>query len=345
MNFQVSVVRRTMLAALVVTAAPFATGTVAAQKITLRLHNFNSPKAIANRMFMRPWAKEVAAESNGRLTVQVFPAMQLGGRPGDLYGQARDGVVDIVWTLPGYSPGRFPLTEVFELPFIAGDAPATSQALMELYHTRLRREYEDSQPLVFHATARGHIHTSKRAVRRLEDLRGLKLRAPSRASAAMLKALGAVPVGMPIPKVYEAMSRGVVDGTWIPWTIMQPFRLHEVTKYHTEVSLSSALFLMTMNTQAYRRLPKDLRSVIDRTTGMALAKRLGEMWQEDEKPGRETAVAFGHTMISMPPEEMARWRQATNKVTEAWIEKIDELGHRGAAIVADAKRLVAKYSQ
>ncbi len=326
--------------------SPFALpGGAEAQELTLRLHNFNSPKAIANRLFMRPWAKEIEKKSAGRVKVQVFPAMQLGGKPSDLYGQARDGVVDIVWTLPGYSPGRFPLTEVFELPFVAGDAVATSQALTEFYGTRMRDEYKDTQPLVFHATARGHIHTAKQPIRKLEDLKGMKMRAPSRASAAMLRALGTVPVGMPVPKVYEALSRGVVEGTWIPWTIMRPFRLHEVTKFHTEVALSCALFLMTMNKKRYDGLPADIRKIVDDSTGMGLARRLGRMWQDDEKPGRALAVKRGHRILALDDAERERWRKATQKVVDAWIEKVTAKGHDGKALVADARRLVAKYSK
>ena len=314
-----------------------------AEPITLRVHTFNSPKAIANRLFLEPWAREVEERSAGRVVVEVYPAMQLGGRPSELYGQARDGVVDIVWTLPGYSAGRFPLTEVFELPFVCGDAVATSQALTEFHHKWLRDEYADTRPLVFHATAPGHIHTVDRPVRALEDLEGLKIRVPSRAGAAMIEALGAVPVGMPVPKVYEALSRGVVDGTWIPWTIMRPFRLHEVTRHHTEVFLSCALFVMTMNRARYDGLPADIRTILDDTTGIALARRLGRLWQDDEKPGRRIALEQGHSVHVLSEAERERWKTATRMVADAWIAKVDAMGHDGQALLADARRLVAKY--
>ena len=314
-----------------------------AEPMTLRVHNFNSPKAIVNRLFLQPWAKEVEERSGGRVDVEVYPAMQLGGKPSELYGQARDGVVDIVWTLPGYSPGRFPLTEVFELPFVCGDAVATSQALTEFHHKWLRDEYGDTRPLVFHTTAPGHFHTADRPVRTLEDLDGLKMRVPSRVGAATLEALGAVPVGMPVPKAYEALSRGVVDGAWVPWTIMRPFRLHEVTRHHTEVFLSCALFVMTMNKARYDGLPADIRTLIDDTTGMALAKRLGRLWQGDEKPGRAIALERGNSILALSEAERERWRTATQVVTDDWVAKIDAMGRDGKALLADAIRLVAKY--
>ena len=314
-----------------------------AEPITLRVHTFNSPKAIANRLFLQPWAGEVEEKSGGRVDVEVYPAMQLGGKPSELYGQARDGVVDIVWTLPGYSAGRFPLTEVFELPFVCGDAVATSQALTEFHHKWLRDEYADTRPLVFHATAPGHFHTVDRPVRTLEDLEGLKVRVPSRVGAAMLESLGAVPVGMPVPQVYEALSRGVVDGAWVPWTIMRPFRLHEVTRYHAEVFLSCALFVMTMNKARYDGLPPDIRTVIDDTTGMALARRLGRLWQDDEEPGRRIAAEREHSIQELSEAERERWKTVTRVVIDNWIAKVDATGHDARALLADARRLVAKY--
>ena len=315
-----------------------------AEPITLRLHTFNPPKAIAVRLFLQPWAEEIKERSGGRVEVQVFPAMQLGGRPSDLYGQARDGVVDIVWTLPGYTAGRFPLTEAFELPFVCGDAVATSQALTEFHRLWLQDEYKDTHPLVFHAAAPGHIHTTSQLVTTLEDLNGLKIRAPSRASVATLEALGAVPVGMPVPQVYEALSRGVVEGALIPWTIMRPFRLHEVTRNHTEVSLFCPLFVMTMNKERYNGLPADVRKIIDETTGMALARRLGRLWQDDEEPGRKIAAERGHSIFPLPDAERKRWREVTQPVFDNWLSTVSAMGYDAEAMLSDAMRLIAKYS-
>ena len=319
-------------------------GSADAEPITLRLHTFNSPKAIAVQQFLLPWAKEIEKRSEGRAVVQVYPAMQLGGRPSDLYAQARDGVVDIAWTLPGYTAGRFPLTEVFEMPFVCGDAIATSQALTEFHGKHLQDEYGDTHPLVFHAAAAGHIHTTGKQVLTLEELAGLKIRAPSQASAEILKALGAVPVGMPVPQVYEALSRGVVEGALLPWTIMRPFRLHEVTGFHTEVSLVCPLFVMTMNRARYEGLPQDIRNIIDETTGLALAERLGRLWQDDEKPGRDIALELGHPISPLSDSERRRWREASQQVIDSWLGKVHAMGHDGNSLLEDARHLVDKYS-
>ena len=319
-------------------------GGAGAETLTLRVHTFNSPKAIVVTEFLEPWAAEIGTQSEGRVAVQVFPAMQLGGRPADLYGQARDGVVDAVWTLPGYSPGRFPLTEVFELPFVCADAEATSQALTAFHRKWMRDEYQDTHPLVFHTTAPGHIHTVNQQVKSLADLRGLKVRAASQTAAALLEAFGATPVGMPVPQVYEALARGVVDGAWLPWTIMRPFRLYEVTRHHTEISMACTPFVLTMNKARYEGLPAEIRQLLTRTTGMALAKRLGRLWQEDEQSGRQLAVERGHLTMPLADAERALWQAAAKPVIDRWVAKADALGHDGRALLADAKRLVADYA-
>lgn len=315
-----------------------------AEPITLRLHTFNSPRAIAVRSFLVPWAEELEQRTEGRVRVQVFPAMQLGGKSSDLYGQARDGVVDMVWTSLGYSPGRFPLTEAFELPFVCTDAEATSQALMEFYGKWMQDEYRDTHPLVFHTAAPGHIHTTGRPLSTLEDLAGLKIRVPSQALAATLEALGAVPVGMPISDVYEALSRGVVGGVWVPWSIMRPFRLHEVTSSHIEASMACVTFVLTMNKARYLGLPEEIRAAVDGSTGMALAKRLGRLWQDDEATGRNPAVQRGNAIFPLSESERERWITATRPVIDAWLEKVGDMGHDGEAMLAEARRLVAKYS-
>ncbi|MHA1113288.1 MAG: TRAP transporter substrate-binding protein DctP, partial [Alphaproteobacteria bacterium] len=200
---------------------------------TLRIHHFLSPKSVTHSGFLAPWAERVARAAGGRLKFEIYPAMQLGGSPRQLFDQARDGVAALTWTLPGYTAGRFPIVEVFELPFVGGSAEATSLALTEFYGRHLRHEFAAIHPVLLHTHAPSSFHMTTKRVARMEDLRGVKLRAPSRAVAAALRALGAIPVGMPVPEVHQAMARGVVDGAALPFEVALPLRIHEVARTHT----------------------------------------------------------------------------------------------------------------
>ena len=233
---------------------------------------------------------------------------------------------------------------MFELPFVCTGAEAARQALTVFHRKCMHDEYDDTHPLVFHTTAPGHIHTVDRQIHTLEDLEGLRVRVASRNDGAMLEALGAVPVGMPITQTYEALSRGVVEGAWIQWSVLRPYRLQEVTQYHTEVSLVCSPFVLTMNKARYYGLPDDIRKILDDTSGVALAQRLGRLWQDDESRGRGLAVQRGNRVLVLTESERARWRTATAAVTERWIGKVDAMGYDGQALLADAKRLIASYS-
>src|SRR3546814_463063 len=194
---------------------------------------------------------KVEAESGGRIKIEIYTSMQLGGKPPALYDQVRDGVVDIVWTLPGYTAGRFPITEVFELPFMAASAEATSQAIHEFYLQHAKEEFGDVHPLMVHVHAPGSLHMRGKEVRTLADLNGLKVRAPTRMTNAALEALGATPIGMPVPAVPESLARGVIDGAALPYEVALPLKIHELTTSHTEIGgqhgLYTAVFLFTMN--------------------------------------------------------------------------------------------------
>jgi len=318
---------------------------VSAQDVTLKLHHFLPPQAIAQTEFLVPWAKTIEAESNGRIKIDIYPAMQLGGKPPQLYDQVRDGVVDLVWTVPSYTPGRFPKLEVFELPFITASAEATSQAVMEYANKHLQGDFAGVKPLLFHVHAPGLLHMNDRPVRRLEDLVGAKLRAPTRAITETLTQLGAVPVGMPAPQVPQAISRGVVDGTVFPYEVTLPLRIHEITNSHTSIwdgrGLYTTVLMLAMNQDSYNRLPDDLRAIIDAHAGMAIAAEIGRVWDKAEEPGRAAAEALDDQFIDLDPAEIDRWKFGSEPVVTRWVEAI---GDDGPALLADARALVAKYA-
>ncbi|HET8727087.1 MAG TPA: TRAP transporter substrate-binding protein [Alphaproteobacteria bacterium] len=316
-------------------------------EITLRVHHFLPASSTAQAQLIEPWAEALAEQTEGRIAVEIYPAMQLGGVPASLYDQVRDGVVDVVWTLPGYTPGRFPLTEVFELPFMAASAEATSQAVQEFYGRHLTDEYDDVHVLMLHVHAPGSLHINGQPVETMDDLQGMRVRAPIRVVESALEQLGAVPVDMPVPQVPDALSRGVVDAAVIPWEVALPLRVHELVDHHTEFGgdrgLYTAVFLFAMNKDTYESLPDDLKQVIDANSGLALARKTGAIYDEAEAPGRQAAVDAGNAINTLGPEAVARWRQALQPVTDAWVARAGELGKDGAALLQEARDLVAKY--
>ncbi|MCU0886528.1 MAG: TRAP transporter substrate-binding protein [Rubritepida sp.] len=340
--------RPLMLGALAAPAMLAARG-ARAQEVTLRLHHFLPAVSNVHRHFLQPWAQKVGQESNGRLRVQIFPAMQLGGAPPQLYDQARDGVVDIVWTLPGNTPGRFPSIEVIELPFIAHKrASVNARVTQELFDTAFRNEFQDTHILCAWAHDAGVIH-ARREVRRLEDMNGLRLRFPTRQAGEALRALGAAPVGMPIPQVPEALAQGVIDGAVVPWEVVPAIRIHETLRNHTEFAGSptfyTASFVLAMNRARYDALPADLKAVLDANSGQAAAAMAAKVWDEQGPAVEQMVRRRGNQITELGAEETQRWARATQPVIENWVRAMGERNINGAALLERARALVAQYGQ
>ena len=250
--------RRAALTVLGAAALATVAGSAMAQTVTLRLHQMLPPQATIPAKALVPWAQKVEADSGGRIKVQLFHAMQLGGAPPQLFDQARDGVVDLTWTVLGYTPGRFPKTEVFELPFMSGDPEASSRAIHEYVEKFAADEFKDVKLIAAHTHGPGLFHT-KAPVTGLESLRGMKIRGGSRIISNMLTKLGATPVGMPVPAVTDALSKGTIDGTTIPWEVTPSLKVTELVKNHTTFAGKEGLYTQTfafsMNKASYDKLP------------------------------------------------------------------------------------------
>lgn len=318
-----------------------------AQDVTLRLHQFLPPPATVPAKVLKPWGAMLEDASSGRLKIEHYDAMQLGGRPPELMDQAVDGVADIIMTVVGYTPGRFPRTEVFELPFMMTDSVATSKAFMEMVETDLQAsEYSDVKVLGAWVHGPGVIHT-KDGVASLEDMAGKKLRGPTRVIVDMLKELGATPVGMPLPAVPEALSKGVIDGTVIPWEVSPAIRLAELVGKHTEFTGDEALYTATivavMNKDAYEGLPDDLRAILDEKSGQFLTSMAAEEMLAADKPGRDIADGRGNEIVQLDAAEVARWKTAAQPVIERWVAEMESKGIDGAALIEQAKALIKKH--
>lgn len=339
-----------MIARIGVLAAAFAVIALPAnaQQITLRVHQFLPAPAPVPSKFIAPWAEKVMKESGGRIKIELYPSMQLGGTPPQLFDQVKDGVVDIVWTLPGYTSGRFPKIEAFELPFISGNAEQNSQAIWEYYQKHLKDEFKDVQIIAVHTHGPGLIHAKGDGVRKLEDMKGLKVRGPSRVVNKLITALGATPVGMPVPAMPESLSKGVIDGTVVPWEVTTPYRIAELVNTHTTFagnrSLYVATFIFAMNKAKYDALPADLKKVIDDNSGLETSKWVGRVMDEGDAPGLAAAQKRNNTIVNLDAAETNRWKEAAQKVAAEWIEEMKGKGVDGKQLVDDVRALVAKYA-
>lgn len=334
-----------LAAATTVMAAP-----ASAEQITLKVAHFWPATALSHQKVLLPWCEKIAAESNDRLKCQIYPAMQIGGTPQQLMQYAADGVADIVWTVPGYTAGRYPSIEVFELPFMSRNAEITSRALWDYAAKYSQKDFARIKPLAFHVHDNGFIHGIKRPITSLEDFKGLKMRAPTRLTNKLLTAFGSSPVAMPMPAVTEAISKGVIDGYVLPWESLPPVKLHELTKYHTETDASepalyTAVFTIAMNPAKYNSLPADLKQVIDNNSGAEFSAMIGRTWDESAAAARELAKQNGNEFNTVPATELARWMPITDKITAEWVQDTNRMGYPAQEMVDAAKQLIDKYSQ
>ncbi|WP_149866278.1 TRAP transporter substrate-binding protein [Tropicimonas marinistellae] len=314
-----------------------------AADVTLRMHQFLPAQANVPKNVLLPWAEKIAAESDGRIEIQHFPAMQLGGKPPELVDQVIDGVADIVWTVAGYTPGRFPRTEVFELPFTMTDAEAVSRAYWTLAEeTMMDQDFKDMKVLAVWVHGPGLIH-SKDPIASLDDLNGVKLRAPTRVTNQLFSALGATPVGMPVPAVPEALSKGVIDATVIPWEVTGALKVNELVENHTtfgDDSLYTTSFIFAMNKAKYESLPDDLKAVIDANSGLEFSAFAGKQMQADDAGPRDAAIAAGANVIELAPEQVEEWKVAAQPIIDGWIQEMDEKGLDGTGLRARALELI-----
>ena len=316
-----------------------------AQEVTLRFQHFVSPKSANPTYFMEPWARKVEADSNGRIKVELYPFMQLGGKAPSQYDLIRDGAVDGGWVIPGYQPGRFPEAEAMELPFMTTkSAEEASKAAWIFTQKHLMDDFAGVHVIAAHMHGRGLVHKKGPAVASVEDFDGLKLRGPSRPATLLLDKIGATPVGMAVPQFPEALSRGVVDGGVITWEMSPSLKLDELTDSHTDVSGDQSLynlyFIWAMNKSVYEGLPDDLKAVIDANSGFTASALAGRAHDTGDTIGRQAMVDAGNEIATLSEEVTEEIKALGAEVTQDWIAEMTEKGLDGTALVADAQAAV-----
>jgi TRAP-type C4-dicarboxylate transport system substrate-binding protein len=323
---------------------------LAQQSVTLKFHTFMAPMSNVWLTMHKPWMDKVEKDSGGRIKFEAYPAMQLGGTPVQLYDQARDGVVDVVWTLPGNTAGRFPRIEVFELPFMMNNAEATSKAYWEYFQTQCPDEFKETQVIALHVHGPGFFHTVGRQIKAAADLKGLKVRGPTRQITKMLASVGATPVGMPLPQIPDALSKGTIDGCVIPWEVVPSVKVHELTKFHSEFpatgpALYTTTFVMAMNKAKYDGLAPDLKKVIDANSGAATSAWLGKTQQGNDPNGKKAAQDRGNTLYTFTTEQTNEFIKLSAAIDDEWVADMDKRGFKGRALLDAARSLIAKHGR
>lgn len=331
-------------------ALAFAASGAWAQEFTLKLHHFLGAGAPAQTDMLEPWARKVEENSGGKVKIEIYPSMTLGGRPPELINQVRDGVVDLIWTVNGYTPGLFPRTEVMELPNVfINDPVAANLALFDMYADHLAPEYQGVEPMFLHVHAGQAIQMVDKEVHAPADLAGLKLRIPTRTGAWVIESLGAQPVSMPVPDLPQALSKKVVDGALIPWEIIPALKVQDQTDFQIEgfdkTRLGTTTFQVSMNKAKWDSLPEDVQTAFRDASNRDWVAEVGRIWRDIDERGIKVATDAGNTHVTLTEEETAAFATAMEPVVQHWVDDVSGQGIDGAVLVETARKLIAENAQ
>jgi TRAP-type C4-dicarboxylate transport system substrate-binding protein len=307
----------------------------AAEPITLTFSHFLGPKSFFQVDVVEPWAKELAAKTNGQVKVEIHDGTSPLGKVTEQASNVKDGKVDVALGLRGAEGDRFPGSSLIELPFVVPNALQGSQALWSLYKDRtLAGEYADYKVLALFVHNPGLIHTKDKRVINISDLKGLRLRSPNKTVAAALDYAGATPVVLQVNDVMPAVKENKIDGIVTNWgNPLQDF--NDYMKFHTDTQFYTSAFFVVMNRAKYDGLPADVRTAVDALSGDAWVPRFGPLWDKWDKPVREGANAPGHEVIVPDAATMERWRAGLEPVTDRYITDLTAHGFPNARIAYD----------
>jgi TRAP-type transport system periplasmic protein len=311
-----------------------------AAEFDLKLSHMFPPTHFIQTLALEPWAKSIEERSNGRVKIQIFAAGSALGDASRQFDQVRGGVVDIAIGIPAIPRGRHPRTTLMELPFTIKTAEAGTKALMEIYDQHLKADFPGTVMLSMTITEPSAIHT-KTPVADLDQVKGMRLRAPTPSVTAMLNALGATPVGLPPTQIYENVERGVVEGNVMPWGPVGAFKLHEVLKHHLNARIDAVAMYTLMNENRYNSLPPDIRKLFDESKTF-FAANWGKWWRETDAVAIEAAKKAGNTVRDLPDASRDAWRERLGDVVNSYIAEQEKTvpGSRATydAMVATLKK-------
>ena len=335
-----------LLSVLVIAVMMFGTASTAASAaspVELKLaHAWATTHHV--HVILDQWTKDVEQETKGRVKITIYPGGALSTAV-QLYDTVRTGVADLAWFLQGYTPGKFPLTSVVELPFMASSSKQGSPALWELYENspEMQAEYGGVKVLSMWVVDPGQLMTSRKVVRNFDDVKGLKIRIGSDTTKATAEALGSVPILMPINELYDSLQKGVVDGTLLGTSAIRTFKLQNLLKGLTIGNFFVNAHALGINKNAWARIPAEDQKIIMDLAGLRLAKITGLKFDSEGKVGYDDAVAAGVEVVQLPPAEMARWTGAVGGIYQQWIADINAKGLPGQQLYNKTREILKKH--
>jgi TRAP-type C4-dicarboxylate transport system substrate-binding protein len=280
-----------------------------------------------NAKLSAEWAKEIEKQTNGRVKITMFYSGTLTP-PDKCYDGVEKGISDIGFSVLAYTRGKFPLTEVIDLPIGIKTGLAATKLINEYYNKFKPKEFDGTKVMYLHGHGPGLIHT-KGAVNKLDDLKGKKIRCTGMASK-IAAALGATPVAMPMGDTYDALSRGVVDGSMAPQEALQGWKWGEVVKFTVEdwgAAYSSGMFVV-MNKDKWNALPPDIQKIIEKINGEWIEKQ-GKTWDEIDKEGKDFTISRGNKIVSLSQDENWKWTMAVKPLLDEYAKNMKEKGLPG----------------
>lgn len=333
-----SVRARLMLSAIAVAIVAFAAQPVSAQGLELRLSTFVPPVHVIAREIITPWMAEVEKDSGGEVKPKLYPSMQLGGSPPGLYRQAAEGVVDMVFTLPGYTSPAFPRTQMVELPGLSADGRAATELLWKLLDPYLKPEFEGVKVIALWAAEDAGLMTRSKPIKTLEDLKGLRMRSPSAAQARQLQVMGATPVAMPVTEIYPSLERGVIDGSMVPFSTILDFRLGEVAKTYTIPGplFGRSSFLIAMNQKKFDSLSPKAKAAIDKHSGLPLSLKATEVYIKRAEEGLKSVHGKAE-VVEFSKAEQEKIAKVLRPIVDDWVKDAEAKGIPAKKMLGVAK--------
>jgi TRAP-type transport system periplasmic protein len=311
--------------------------------IELRFATF-LPQDNANCQVWVTWARELERRSNGRVQVTFYPSEALG-KAKDQYNMAVTGIADIGTHIMGYTPGRFPLTEVMELPIAWPSAKVASRVGWEIYERHLKNEFSDVHLLSVAATDPSQIQTSKKPVHTPADMSGLRLRTGNPRMVEMVRLWGASPINLTAADTYDALQKGMIDGAYLNYSSLIDFKTYEQLKYYTTLGAGTAVALAPMSLKAWNSLPPDIQKIINEISGARQSALQGEVFDKTAKAALDEVAKRGGKVYVLSDAERAAFMTKTKPIIDAWIANAEKRGLPGRKVYEDIIALVDKYAK